>query len=124
MCGDIFSGAARRAGCVGLVCDGSIRDVRELATWNDFSVFTRSIGPRAGIPQVGGAVNVPVKIGSKIIMPGDLVVGDDDGVVVLGRAEAESLLSWALERIQLEKDWVKALEEGVPVLDVFNLSSI
>jgi 4-hydroxy-4-methyl-2-oxoglutarate aldolase len=124
MNGDIFAGAARRAGCVGLVCDGAIRDVRELAKWDDFSVFTRSIAPRAGVLQEGGAVNVPVKIGGKTIMPGDLVVGDDDGVVVLGRLDAERLLPWALNKIQLEKDWVKALEAGVPILDVFGITPV
>jgi len=124
MTGDIFAGAARRAGCVGLVCDGAIRDVGELAKWDDFSVFARWITPHAGVVQKGGAVNVPVKIGGKIIAPGDLVVGDDDGVVVLGRLDAERLLPWALEKIQLEKDWIKALERGVPILDVFSVPPV
>jgi regulator of RNase E activity RraA len=123
MCGDIFAGTARRAGCVGIVCDGALRDVRGLAQWDDFSVFTRAITPRAGVLQGGGAVNIPVCIGDKTIAPGDLVIGDDDGVAVLSRLDAERLLPWALNKIQREKDWVKALEKGASILDVFDVAT-
>jgi 4-hydroxy-4-methyl-2-oxoglutarate aldolase len=121
MSGDIFAGAARRAGCAGLVCDGAIRDTREIAKWDDFSVFSRAVTPFGGVIKEGGAVNVPVKIGSKTVMPGDLVVGDDDGVVVIGPREAESLLPWAQKKVQLEREWIKRLEQGASMLDVFNI---
>ena len=83
MIGEILSGQARRRGAVGVICDGAIRDVATLAQWADFSVFTRHVTPRGPWSAERGAVNAPVVFGGQTIGPGDLLIGDDDGLVAL-----------------------------------------
>jgi 4-hydroxy-4-methyl-2-oxoglutarate aldolase len=92
---------ARASGCVGVVASGSIRDVEQLR--NDrFPVFSRGVSPRAPQKASPGSINVPVQIGGIVIAPGDIVVGDDDGVTVVPRAAAEQVLAKALERDRAE----------------------
>ena len=83
MIGEILGGHLRRRGCTGLVCDGAIRDVATLAGWPDFSVYAQFITPRGPLSAEHGAINTPVVIGRQIVNPGDLVIGDDDGLVAL-----------------------------------------
>lgn len=83
MIGDILSGHLRRKGAAGVVCDGAVRDVRTLGGWDDFPVFARWINPRGPTGADRGAVNLRVTIGGASVAPGDLVIGDDDGLVSL-----------------------------------------
>ena len=83
MIGEVLGGHLRRRGGVGLVCDGAVRDVATLANWSDFSVYSRFVTPRGPESAERGAVNAPVVIGGQLVGPGDLVIGDDDGVVAL-----------------------------------------
>lgn len=99
MIGEILGGQLRRQGCRGLVCDGAVRDVGTLAGWVDFPVFTRWVTPRGPASAERGAVNLPVVMGGCPVSPGDLVLGDDDGLVALtrqrsGAASATPRRSW------------------------------
>ncbi|MFX6819212.1 RraA family protein, partial [Acinetobacter baumannii] len=76
-------GHLRRRGAAGLVCDGAVRDAGTLARWDDFAVFTRVITPRGPVAGGKGAVNVAVVVGGCLVSPGDLIIGDDDGLVAL-----------------------------------------
>ena len=83
MIGEILGGHLKRLGACGLICDGAIRDVAELAKWNDFSVFSRAITPRGPISAERGRVNCSVVVGGRLVNPGDLIIGDDDGLASL-----------------------------------------
>jgi regulator of RNase E activity RraA len=113
--GAIMSGYLRSRGAAGLACDGAIRDVEELAAWRDFSVFTRSITPRGPTSFERGELNSLVTFGGRQISPGDLILGDDDGLVSLTPVEASSLIDAAEGKLELEKQWRQRLAEGLPV---------
>lgn len=81
MIGEILGGHLHMRGARGIICDGAIRDVAALAGWPDFSVFTRSITPRGPSSAERGSVNAAVMFGGRLVSSGDLVIGDDDGLV-------------------------------------------
>ena len=119
--GDIVCGLLRRRGCVGIVCDGAVRDVATLAQWSDFSVFARAINPRGPLAFAGGAVNAPAAIGGAIVAPGDLVIGDDDGVVTLSPATARARIADARAKLALEARWTADLAAGRTAEETFGL---
>jgi regulator of RNase E activity RraA len=121
MIGDILGEHIRRRGAVGLVCDGAVRDVGTLTAWRDFSVFSRFVTPRGPISVERGAVNRPVVAGGCNIMPGDLIIGDDDGLVALSPAAIRGSIAKAEAKLALEEDWRKQLAEGRAPLEVFGL---
>ena len=121
MLGEILGGHLRRLGAVGVVCDGAVRDVAELAGWNDLSVYCRSITPRGPVGAKLGEVNAQVTIGGLKINPGDLVIGDDDGLVVLSPEVARSLIAAAEAKVALEVAWQNKLASGHSVKATFGL---
>ncbi len=121
MIGEILGGHLRRKGCAGLVCDGAVRDVATLAGWPDFSVFTRSVTPRGPLSAERGAVNLPVVIGGEMVSPGDLVLGDDDGVVVLSPEAVRTRIGDARARLTLEAEWIRSLADGRTARETFGL---
>jgi 4-hydroxy-4-methyl-2-oxoglutarate aldolase len=122
MIGEILGGHLRARGCVGLVCDGAIRDVGTLANWPDFSVFTRFVTPRGPASAERGAVNVPVVIGGQIIQPGDIVIGDDDGLVALSPDFARKRIADAKAKQAREVEWIESLAKGCGVIATFGLN--
>lgn len=97
-----------KRGFAGWVVDGAVCDVVAIGDMG-FPVFSRTVSALVG-KQVGlqGAVNIPVVCGGVVVNPGDLILGDDDGVVVLSQEEAESLLPRCLEVEQREIEKRKA----------------
>lgn len=85
---------ARSRGGVGVVASGSVRDVAMLRQ-DRFPTFSRSVSPRAPQKNTAGSINVPIQIGGIVIHPGDIVVGDDDGVVVVPLAMAAQMVEKA-----------------------------
>lgn len=122
MIGEILGGHLRRRGCAGLVCDGAIRDVATLAGWADFSVYTRSVTPRGPLSAARGAVNAPVVIGGQVVNPGDLVLGDDDGLVALSPNTVRDRLADARDRLALEARWIESLAGGRTASETFGVS--
>lgn len=123
MIGEILGGHLRRLGCQGLVCDGAVRDVATLAGWDDLPVFTRWITPRGPASADRGAVNLPVVIGGCLVTPGDLVIGDDDGLVALTPAAIRGRIGGAEAKLALEAEWEASLSGGRSVLETFGLAS-
>ncbi len=121
MIGEILSGHLRGKGVAGLVCDGAIRDSGTLAGWDDFPVFTRWITPRGPTGAERGAVNLPVVIGGCLVAPGDLMIGDDDGLVALAPAVARGRIAEAEAKLTREAGWVAALSAGRTAAEVFGL---
>ncbi len=123
MIGDILSGHLRAKGVAGIVCDGAVRDTGTLGGWNDFAVFSRWINPRGPSGADRGAVNLPVQIGGCRVAPGDLVIGDDDGLVSLTPQNAKALIVDAEAKLALETDWTRGLASGRSAAEVFGLTA-
>jgi 4-hydroxy-4-methyl-2-oxoglutarate aldolase len=105
---------ARARGGAGVVVSGSVRDVAMLRQ-ERFPVFARGVSPRAPQKNTPGSINVPVHIGGIVVCPGDIVVGDDDGVVVVPRAMATAVLEKARFRELKEKEADSAIAGELPL---------
>lgn len=123
MIGEILGGHLRRRGGAGLVCDGAVRDVATLAGWTDFSVFTRHVTPRGPSSAERGAVNAAVVVGGRLVTPGDLVIGDDDGLVALAPATIRGRIGDAEAKLAREAEWQASLAAGRSVRDTFGLAA-
>lgn len=98
--GELIKLHAQQHGCVGFVIDGAIRDV---AAFENYPCYARSISHRGPFKDGPGELNVPVSIGGQVVNPGDIVVGDEDGVVVFPQADAEELISLAAKHNEKEQ---------------------
>jgi 4-hydroxy-4-methyl-2-oxoglutarate aldolase len=121
MIGEILSGHLRNRGAAGVVCDGAVRDVATLGGWSDFAVFSRAITPRGPTSAAGGTINAPVTIGGRPVSPGDLVIGDDDGLVALSPETVRNKIRDAQARIAREEGWIKSLAAGKSVVETFGV---
>jgi len=121
MIGELLSGAARRKGIAGVLVDGAVRDMNTLAQWADFPVFARWTTPRGPSSMERGTVNDTVIFGGIAISPFDIVIGDDDGVVVVPQALAGRTLDLCLAHVAAEKKWEAALSQGATTIDTFGV---
>ena len=119
--GELLSGSARLKGVAGVIVNGAVRDSGRLRQWDDFPVFTKYVNPRGPSSMDQGIVNEVVSFAGARVAPGDLILGDDDGLVVIPREEAEARLAAALARVQAEHGWEQELMSGRTTLDVFSV---
>lgn len=92
--GELIAARAIAKGCSGIVIDGAVRDVRDLEEMQ-FPVFARAVTPAGPYRNGPGKLQCPVAIGGVVVNPGDLIVGDEDGVAVLAAREAEDIIDRA-----------------------------
>lgn len=109
--GEIMKNIAEHRGAVGYVIDGAIRDVASFAA-GDFPCFARTAIHRGPYKSGPGEINVPVCIGGSVISPGDIVVGDEDGVVSFPAAMAPSLFEAVRAQIAREEQTIISIREG------------
>lgn len=121
MIGEILGGHLRSVGAAGVVCDGAIRDSAMLAHWSDLPVYCRSITPRGPVGAELGAVNEPVMIAGTEVKPGELILGDADGLAVLSDEDLSTWIDAAEARLETEANWARRLSDGESVATVFNL---
>lgn len=107
LCGEIMSETAKAAGLKGFIIDGCIRDKDEIATYTDFPVYAKGVTPNGPYKNGPGEINVPVSVCGQVICPGDILVGDGDGLIVIRPEEAEELCRKAKE-VNLMEDGQKA----------------
>jgi 4-hydroxy-4-methyl-2-oxoglutarate aldolase len=119
--GELLCGAARRKGIGGVVVDGAVRDIGTLTLWDDFAVFARGSVARGALSMERGAVNDTIVLGKVSMSPGDLVVGDDDGLVTIARDQIEEKLRSALAMVEAERQWEHVLSQGQTTLEVFKV---
>ena len=123
MWGEILTVAAQSRELAGIVIDGAVRDVRRIRELG-FPVFARAICVGAASKLAPGQVAGPVCCGGVVVQPGDLVLGDDDGVVIVSRAEAEAVLQESLAREKREREVIQALRNGATTLDLLGLRQV
>ncbi|MDD4363369.1 MAG: RraA family protein [Atribacterota bacterium] len=97
--------------CAGYVVDGCIRDAEDIEK-SKFPVFAIGVNPRGPYKDGPGEINVPISCGGVVVMPGDIIVGDRDGVAVIPLAEAESVLEKLQSIFTKEEKSTKDNEEG------------
>ena len=109
--GGILSFYAATIGTAGVVLDGAIRDLAEIRA-RDFPVYARGVNPRGPYKDGPGEINVPVSVGGMVVNPGDIVVGDQDGLMAFAPAEAEALIAKARAHLEVEANTMRAMKEG------------
>jgi regulator of RNase E activity RraA len=109
--GGILSFYAAHIGVVGVVVDGAIRDVAEIRA-REFPVYARGVTHRGPYKDGPGEINVPVSVGGMVVNPGDIVVGDQDGLMAFAPDEAELLIEKARAHLETEAETIRAMKEG------------
>ena len=109
--GAIMMNACKRIGLAGVILDAACRDAEEICQL-DFPVFSVGTNPNGPTKFVPGRINWPISAGGIAISPGDLIVADSDGVVVVERTKAESLLALAARKVADETKRIDAIRKG------------
>ncbi len=109
--GGILSFYAASVGVAGLVIDGAIRDVAEIRE-REFPVYARGVTHRGPYKDGPGEINVPVSVGGMVVNPGDIVVGDQDGLLAIAQVDVEFVIEKALAVLKAEAETMRAMREG------------
>jgi RraA family protein len=110
--GDLVSTKARHRGIAGIVVDGLIRDLPGIQSLGDFPVFARAVTPIGPLHRGPGEINFAVSVGGIVVNPGDIIIGDLNGIVVVPRDIAEELLDRLTSRASAEAEYNASVARG------------
>jgi 4-hydroxy-4-methyl-2-oxoglutarate aldolase len=120
MFGELLATSLRSRGVAGLVIDAGCRDVADLTSM-DFPVWAKAISAQGTVKATAGSVNVPVTCGGQLVRPGDAVIGDIDGVVVVPREDVDDVVIAGQQRLAKEEKNREKLRAGEAGLDMYGL---
>jgi len=121
--GDLMATQAKAKKLGGLAIDGCVRDSEEIIEMG-FPIFSRGLAIRGTVKASLGLINYPINFGGTVINAGDLILGDDDGIVVVKFQDCQEVLAKSKERVQKEEVKAKALMNGVTSVKYNNLDKI
>lgn len=119
--GDVFTEQALKIGLAGLVINGAVRDAAAIIAAG-FPVFARGLSIKGTGKHQPGRIEVPIVIGDVQIHPGDIVVGDQDGLVVVARGDAEAVLALGRAREEKEAAYREQIRNGATTVDLLDLA--
>ncbi|MDO8775202.1 MAG: 4-carboxy-4-hydroxy-2-oxoadipate aldolase/oxaloacetate decarboxylase [Burkholderiaceae bacterium] len=119
--GDVLTAQAIKLGLAGLVIHGAVRDANTIIELG-FPVFCRGLSIKGTAKEQSGQVNVPITIGDVTIHPGDIVVGDRDGVVIIGKNRVDEVIANSVARERKEAEMRAAIEGGATTVELLNLA--
>lgn len=121
--GEVMTHQAQRQGILGLVTDGPVRDTAEIAALG-FPVFAGCVTPRVGTNRRVGLTQVPISCAGVVVHPEDIVVADADGVVILPRDQAASVVERAEAIVHRDEGFIRQIGEGKLLVDLLNFREL
>lgn len=121
--GEVMTVAAQARGIAGLIIDGSVRDSRSMIDLK-FPAFSRSLCIKGTTKDSLGRINHPIIVGGVTVHPGDLILADADGIVVVARQEVEQVLAASRLRVTKEEKIIAELKKGKSTLELYGLDKI
>lgn len=109
--GELMAGYCKLRGIAGIVVDGSIRDVHELSEMEDFHIYAKYVTPNGPYKNGPGEIRGQICVGSVVVNPGDIIVGDDDGVVVIPQELAEDIIAKTTATKAKEKEIIDTMHK-------------
>jgi 4-hydroxy-4-methyl-2-oxoglutarate aldolase len=116
--GGVMTVAAQARGIAGLIIDGGVRDSEELQRLG-FPVFARGTGVFRTVKHEGGVLQEPLLVGGVLVNPGDIMLGDGDGVMAIPRARVQQFLEAARKREAAEAGYMERLRKGETTMDIY-----
>jgi 4-hydroxy-4-methyl-2-oxoglutarate aldolase len=118
--GELLACSLKSRGVRGLIIEAGCRDVKAL-TEMKFPVWSRAVSAQGTVKESLGDVNLPLAIAGQLVNPGDVIVADDDGVVIVSRAEVKSVTAKSREREEKEANNRKQLQAGQLGIDIYGM---